>query len=392
MWLKADTHLHTTFSDGGHSVDEVAANAERAGCDVIAITDHADGKGGAPEYIAAIEKLRIDHPKLLVIAGLEWNIPPWGGDDHATVLFPPGLDNANVMTLFKARFDDYQRDTHEQALADEALRWLASQKSPGGAAPVVLFNHPSRKWDLSAELLKPLEHLRSVNDMVVGFSGAPGHQAGTVLGAYDYRVKPMDRWDPLAAEVGGVWDALLARGIDIWAARAPSDFHRTTGRENSWSDYWPGEFSETWIYAPDRTADGVLRALRAGSFFAGHGHIAREVQLEVAADGLDRPATAGEVIEAREGTSLQVTLAAEIPAVDWSGTSNHIDEVELIAIGAAGAESIVKQPPHEGRHLLTHSLRLSGGGVVLRARLRRVVEEGPDLLFYTNPIRVISIE
>ncbi|MCA9180618.1 MAG: PHP domain-containing protein, partial [Planctomycetales bacterium] len=62
MWLKADTHLHTTFSDGGHSVDEVAANAERAGCDVIAITDHADGKGGAPEYIAAIEKLRIDHP------------------------------------------------------------------------------------------------------------------------------------------------------------------------------------------------------------------------------------------------------------------------------------------------------------------------------------------
>ena len=85
---------------------------------------------------------------------------------------------------------------------------------------------------------------------------APGHQAGVPLGAYSYKETPIDRWDPAAARVGDAWDTLLQKGIDVWAARAASDFHRT--RSGSWGDYWPGQFSETWLYVPERTADGVL--------------------------------------------------------------------------------------------------------------------------------------
>lgn len=40
VWLMGDTHMHTTTSDGSHSVDDLASNAVKYGCDFIAITNH----------------------------------------------------------------------------------------------------------------------------------------------------------------------------------------------------------------------------------------------------------------------------------------------------------------------------------------------------------------
>jgi hypothetical protein len=141
------------------------------------------------------------------------------------------------------------------------------------------------------------------------------------------------------------------------------------------------------IYAPDRSEAGVLRALRAGSFVGVHGGIVRSAELRVSAAGLERSALAGEQLRVPAGATLSVDLAINVPAADSSGAANHIDAIELIGVTKDDARVIASGAPGaDGRW---HAdVTTPAGGIVLRARGRRVIDDGPDLLFYTNPIRV----
>jgi hypothetical protein len=323
---------------------------------------------------------------MVILAGLEWNVPPWGGDDHATVLVPPGPDEWRVLEEFKKQFDDYHREPHDAALADRALRWLAEEGTTGDLAPIVIINHPSRKWAQSTEIIPHLEHWRGVNDLVIGLEGAPGHQRSDPVGEYTYKEKTIDRWDPMAARIGDVWDQLLQKGHDVWAALVSSDCHRA--EPDPAKDFWPGQFAETWLYVPERTAAGAIKALRAGSFFAAHGEIVRELKLLVDAPGLPRPAEAGEAIEVPPGSQITVSLRFRVPETDWNGTANRIDNVELVAVTAEGARVVASRAPEASPSAMTETLDVPAGGVVLRARGRRELDSEPDLMFYTNPVRV----
>ena len=77
----------------------------------------------------------------------------------------------------------------------------------------------------------------------------------------------------------------------------------------------------------------------------------------------------------------------DIPGTDWSGAANHIDAIDSIGISKDGARIVASGTPGaDGRW---HSeVTTPAGGIVLRARGRRVIDDGPDLLFYTNPVRV----
>jgi hypothetical protein len=128
--------------------------------------------------------------------------------------------------------------------------------------------------------------------------------------------------------------------------------------------------------------------LHEGTYFGVHGHIARQVEIQVMADGLPRPAQAGETIAIPAGCEIQVVVHCQIPATDWEGNPNQLSQIELIAIDDTGARSIAEQKVNETAAELRASLVPSGKGVVLRARGRRTMSNEPDLMFYSNPVRV----
>lgn len=383
VWLKAETHTHTDFSDGRALellVDQAVAN----GCDVLAITDHTDRnlRAATPEYHAAIAAARVRAPGLLILTGVEWNVPPGKGDDHAVVLFPPEMDQAAITGEFKTAFDDYKRPDGSLELAASAFDWLRTRGARAAEPPVVFLNHPSRKArDISAVRDQIAALAKIGRGILVGVEGAPGHQNAKPLAAYGEALPPADRWDPAIAPPGAAWDQLLAQGSALSGALATSDFHKLPG------DYWPCQFSATWIYAPDRSPAGVLKALRAGSFAGVHGGIATHVQLSLAADPLPRQAIAGEEVRLPGGTRATVEVRANVPVTDWDSQPNTIDVVDIIGMTKAGA-SILRSGTLDAQGVFSHAVTIPAGGIVIRARGRRIVDGGPDLLFHTNPIAV----
>jgi hypothetical protein len=222
---------------------------------------------------------------------------------------------------------------------------------------------------------------RAVNDLVIGFAGAPGHQGKAPIGGYKYKEVTVDRWDPAAARVADAWDTLLKDGNDVWAAYAPSDFHNAAASDLN--DFWPGQFSSTWLYAPQRTQNGVLQALRAGSFFADHGQLVRRVEIAVSSPGLPRAALAGEVVRVPPGAPLQLTVRFE-----QANPTQLIQSVDIIGITREGARTMRSGQPENGA--LSYSGPTPQSGIVFRARGYHVSPDGSRLVFYTNSVRVVT--
>lgn len=375
-WLIIDTHTHTRFSDGKRSVDELVKRTIVNGCNALAITDHGDLSADAATtaYFEAIRNARERYPRLILVAGIEWNIPPYGQREHVTVL----VDPEPVLSKFKQQFE------MSDATSKAALEWLAEQVKKKDGEAVLIYNHPSRKDANIEENAADLVHWRDVNDLFIGFEGAPGHQKANPPGLYKY-LQTQDRWDPVVAEVGGVWDAFLDWGQDIWAALAVSDFHKL-----GW-DYWPCEFARTHIQVPERSTRGVLQALRAGSFWADHGQVLADFGVFLSAPGLPASAKPGEVVRVRPHQTVQITIVMQRDR----GSRDEPLEVELIGNGRTGKPEVLSaQIVPSTESIVSWSFDelqpgADGKSCYFRVRVRRSVPNGPDLLAYSNSIRVV---
>lgn len=343
LWLRIDTHVHSRFSDGAESLVTICRRAEAEGLDVLAFTDHAGPRmrGRWETASSSIAAARRACPRLVILAGMEWNLPPYGGRVHATVLMPPGPEEGRRLAKLAERFDDAERRAPPLS---RALAWLDATAG-AGPRPVVLVNHPARRAASLAAAEAVL--LEAFAAGVVGASGAPGHQGGRPPGVYPPPIGTDGRWDP-TLRPGGAWDRALRDGLAVTMARAPSDFHNDDPADLA--DRWPGTWSATWVRARARTAEAVLDGLRAGATGAGLGGVGLRPRLRLRVGGTELGAGATAELDVGQPLELRLEADAADPALAWT----------LILTGRAGTEVRPVRPD------AWIALELPPGGLALR--------------------------
>jgi hypothetical protein len=446
-WLAGDHHVHSWFSVdwkeapdgasppepvvGGDSNNTIRTNAKRAaqhGLSWMAATDH----GGAnhsklnrerayPEVLQA----RRETPGLILFFGMELDTP---GAEHSSVIVPKGPAERDALFGIEKGYNrrepwpaDPAWDT-EQRMLDALAHMKALPVSP-----VVIANHPSRTADGIGQYGKVSPHeLRAWNDaapnVAVGMEGAPGHQAGPLLaiGSADeehrargsYKRSPtLGGFDQMTAILGGFWDSMLGEGRRWWIT-STSDSHRhyTEGG----ADFWPGEYSKTYVKAT-RTYDDVLEGLRNGRVFVTLGDLVSEVEVTAqTADG-KRRAEIGGALKVARGSDVTVVIRVRDPAgKNFGGFTPSVARIDLIrgdVTGPVADRSADKNPTarvatrfgashwaREGEVLsMAYTLKdvTRSGYVRIRGTngselepAADVVGENPwsDLWFYANPI------
>jgi hypothetical protein len=386
-WYQVDTHMHTQYSDGRFSIQELADKASDFGCAAIAITDHGDNglqKVYSASYFTDLAKAQESHPELTIIPALEWNIPPLKGREHVTLLLPETPNQLEQLQLFRNKFDNYKASYDVNTISPQpAFQWL-KDNYPGPVKPILIYNHPSRKNHTRNESFNDMRQWRSATPFFIGMSGAPGHQRkrGDDNGSYTENFRTIHGWDPAVAQVASDWDKLLQQQIPIYAARAPSDFHNTQ------MDYWPCQFSSTHILAPNARTNSLLTAFQQGHFWAQHGHLLDQLDYRLIDAAGKEIAMMGDMVK---GTSADLTasLNLRLNNKDWQGFNTQLDEVTAVII-TTDQINTVSFLPKSGQSQYSFSVPVPehASWVAIRWFGRSIQPEQHHYQFFTNPIMV----
>lgn len=359
QWLAGDHHVHSQYSVGwdtstnppspiigGDAVYPIPTNTQMGqyfGLSWMVATDHGGPNHSKINLEAAYPELlesRAAIPDVVQFYGMELDTP---AGEHSSLIVPHTHDEAQVLFDLESRFDtveafpvDPARNTEEKML--QALQVMSELEH----LPVVIANHPARTVtaDGAHGAYHPAE-LRRWNDtapeVAVGMAGAPGHQAialvqlpvapdpqRLVRGGYSGH-PTLGGFDLYTARLGGFWDSMLGEGRRWWiTANSDSHKHYTEGGV----DFWPGEYSKTYVYAQKNHAS-ILAGLRAGHVFVTTGDLISELYVDVSrAD--DRVAI-GDEITVAAGDTVTVDIRMRDPDVLNAGGNNpSVKRVDLI--------------------------------------------------------------
>ncbi len=243
MWIKGDLHVHTrNCEDGVYSVDEIIKRCRKY-VDFIGFSGHAyyeehSGEGQYGEIIEARKK----YPDLPIFHTAEQEFPI---ARHTMFITAP--DNKEV-ELQKELINNFHR-LNGIVGAEKAIEELEFVKNNWGEEKTfMIFNHPSSP-DVSFE---DFDKIAAANDVF------------KVIACVDRgERRAKQTWD-----VGEEWDKLLCKGYKLFA-RNGSDFHQHF--EDGGHDYYPGEFSQDYLWVKENTYGEIVKAYRSGDFYCSVG-------------------------------------------------------------------------------------------------------------------------
>jgi hypothetical protein len=213
-WLRCALHAHTTNSDGELEPEALAAHYERAGYDVLAITDHWK-RTEAPSA---------EH--LLVLPSVELNcILPGARDGH---VLGYGLSADADLALLGAEYADLAR-TADWIEQHDGVAYLA---------------HPYWTGVTPGELELP-ENVAGIEVWNAGCELEVGRGLSSVH-----------------------WDELLETGRRCYGLATDDSHHPGFDSDRGW----------TWLRVQERTPAAVLAALSSGSFYGSSGPLLHGVE------------------------------------------------------------------------------------------------------------------
>lgn len=356
-WLAGDHHIHSQFSVGwntdvdppepivaGDAIYPIPTNAEMArehGLEWMVSTDHGgpnhskvNSEMAYPELLASRESV----PEVIQFYGMEFDTP---GADHSSMIIPHSHEERDQLEAIESQYsrnEPWPRDPswNTEPRMIEALTMMRDMERE----PLVIANHPSRSADGLGQygLYDPAE-FRDWNDtaprVAVGMAGAPGHQAVTIeedgsigtgpRGGYSGH-PTMGGFDQMTARLGGFWDSMLGEGRRWWVtSNSDSHVHWTEGG----SDFWPGEYSKTYVLA-DKNHDAIMTSIREGHVFVTTGDLISELWITAEIDGAS--ARIGDALEIPAGSDVTVTIRFRDPSgANHRGETPSVMRVDLIA-------------------------------------------------------------
>jgi hypothetical protein len=362
-WLAGDHHIHSHYSVkwdnsvfppapiiGGDAKYSIALNTQMAlryGLSWMVITDH----GGPNRAKLALEQAYPDllasrkaFPDILQFYGMEFDVPGnTPGGRHASFIMPYRPSEAQQLYQIESRFNGRQGVPPGPEKAEDAFMIKAVKAMDELAdKPLLLVNHPARLATGFRQYHKVTPaQLRdwqdTAPDVVIGMSGAEGHQAAVFNpdGSIDqtatrgeYPGYPtMGGYDQTTARLGGVWDSMLSEGRRWWVTGVSDSHGHYT---DNWADFWPGQYAKTYVYA-EKNYDSVFAALKAGQVFVTTGDLIDALDVEVAVKNSDKRATAGQTLTVSATDELVLRVRFRDPdSKNGGGFNPQVQRVDLI--------------------------------------------------------------
>jgi peptidoglycan/LPS O-acetylase OafA/YrhL len=376
-----DHHTHTQYSDGNLTLGELTELAYSNGCDALAITDHTDRLSSFnPEKIAKINQLRIQYPNLLILNGVELGMPGYEQREHVNIITTPEFESSVLPEVFTKINKSYNLP---ESIRDRFIFDNIFKSDDEFNHSIAIYNHPSRKDETADENLSDIKNWNANKQNIMAISGAPGHQKSTDIGSYRALFKTVDRWDPAIANVGSTLDQLLDEGHDIWGAIASSDYH------NDKMDYPPCGFSRIHVSAPEKTYDGLMTALKKGTFWASHGKFLSQFKLVAEISEKQLRLSPGEAANTEAGSIalIQIELTRE---KDYFGLPLDIELITNCVTGKPELLDLISVPAFKNTAVALIPINKEGKdgqSCYLRSRVQVQTMDGLLNMAYSNHIR-----